>query len=293
MRNRLKNTILKLSLVGICISYLAPLSAAEEFWLIKPTNSKGHGFFSCFNLVLGHLFLYENRFFKNVKGIQVDFGNDGNYYAEEKGPNWWKYYFEPLSLGSKKGAKVIQSSHNSNALAWYTRKTLDRAQASSLLHRYVKIQPHILKKVAQFTDTFFSGKVIGIHYRGTDKFTEAPVVSYEEVVLALLEQIGQLENQLFFIFVATDQQSFLDYMESQFPNQVIATKSTRSKDSSNIHVGSENPYLIGEEALVDAILLSKCDVLLRTSSSLSLWSTYYNENLPVILLNHRFGYPAE
>lgn len=289
----MNSKIFKLIASGLCIIYLTSPCTAKEFWLITPSKPQNHGFFSCFDLVLGHLYLYENKSFRRVSGIKVDFGKKGLYYSPEHGPNWWEYYFEPLSLGFKEKARTLPSSKRANELAWSTRYTLNRTEASELLHRHVKIKPQILSKVVQFTDAHFSGYMIGIHYRGTDKCYEAPKVPYEKVLSALLEQIELLDNQPFSIFVATDEQAFLNYMESLFPGLVVSTDSTRSEDSSNIHAGSANPYLIGEEAIIDAILLSKCDLLIRTSSNLSLWSTYYNKDLPTILLNTRFNFSTE
>jgi len=293
MSNRLKSIIFKFISVGLCFIYTSHLSAEKEFWLISPQNPKAHGFFSCFNLVLGHLYFHENETFENVSGIEIDFGNQGNYYSPAHGSNWWEYYFEPLSLGSKQNSLVTRSSFKVNKLAWHTRRTLERGEVSDLLHKYVNVKSEILAKVVQFTERNFSEYMIGVHYRGTDKKYEAPQVPYVKVLTTLLEQIDLLEGRPFSIFVATDEQSFLNYIESLFPGQVVSTDSTRSENSSNVHVGSKKPHLIGEEALIDAILLSKCNLLIRTSSSLSLWSTYYNKNLTEILLNNRNGYPAE
>ena len=42
-----------------------------------------------------------------------------------------------------------------------------------------------------------------------------------------------------------------------------------------------------ENALIDCILLSKTDLLIRTSSNFSLASTFFNPKLPVIELSKR------
>lgn len=74
----------------------------------------------------------------------------------------------------------------------------------------------------------------------------------------------------------------------RFPGKVIATDAERTEGEEGVHFSSQRPFTCGEEALMDALLLSRCNVLIRTSSNLSLWSTYFNPRLPEILLNQRF-----
>ena len=96
------------------------------------------------------------------------------------------------------------------------------------------------------------------------------------------------ENEPWQIFAATDESYFLEALQKAFPGRVIAYEATRSKDAVGVHFSREDPYRIGEEALLDALLLSRCNVLIRTSSNLSLWSTYFSPELPTILLNQSF-----
>ena len=225
--------------------------------------------------------------------MKIDFGMDGNYYSPEHGPNWWQYYFEPLSLGSEENAVVIPSTQAANMVAWTARRGLSRHEASRLIHNHVKIKKDILDLAQDFATRHFESYTIGVHFRGTDKHIEAPRVAYEEVLNAIINQIQTINADRYTIFVATDEQQFLEYIQGYFPDKVIATQATRSDNGFNVHSHSDQPYEIGFEALLDAILLSKCDVLIRTSSSLSLWSTYYNPEIPEIILNHRFYFSAE
>ena len=48
-----------------------------------------------------------------------------------------------------------------------------------------------------------------------------------------------------------------------------------------------SPYKLGKEAVIDCLLLSKCNHLIRTSSCLSLVSEYFNPQLTDTLLNKR------
>ncbi len=78
-------------------------------------------------------------------------------------------------------------------------------------------------------------------------------------------------------------------MRQKFGGAVITYSTCRSNDMAPLHLKLSNNYLHGEEAFIDCLLLSKGDVLIRTSSNLSLWSTYFNPIMPVIALNARYG----
>jgi len=64
----------------------------------------------------------------------------------------------------------------------------------------------------------------------------------------------------------------------------------RSVNGKALHVDpAHSPYRVGREALIDCVLLSRTDMLIRTSSNLSLCSTFFNSDLPVQELNRRWN----
>ncbi len=79
-------------------------------------------------------------------------------------------------------------------------------------------------------------------------------------------------------FIATDEQQLLDYMLHTFPEQVIHFNAIRSTGSQSIHGGltGQSMFKAGEDALIDCILLSKCQLLLRTDSNLSYACRFFN-----------------
>src|SRR5690606_31893810 len=120
-----------------------------------------------------------------------------------------------------------------------------------------------------FSDQF----MIGIHYRGTDKITEASYISYDKVLQEIKNQIKNIKVD-FKIFIATDDQNFLDYIKSYFKYKydIVYLNYYRSSNNLPIHINPTkdySAYKIGEDALMDCILLSKCNILIRTHSSLS------------------------
>lgn len=261
----------------------------DEFLVYNGPNSYSLGMFGVFCTVIGLLDHFETT---SCAGIKVDFGSRGCYYEAEKGLNWWNYYFDPIYLGSKEGAKkIILQDIFSISLGFKPIYELTVVRSHELIRKYIHVKKPIKKKVSAFIKRYFKDNfVIGIHYRGTDKMIqEAPRVSYNNVLDVVKEIINNLDlkDKKFKIFVATDEEGFLDFMKTNFiQSKIIYTNSFRSLDNSNpIHFSIGNKYQKGEEALIDCLLLSKCSYLIRSSSNLSLCASFFNPDLPVTMLN--------
>lgn len=247
--------------------------------------------FAAANLIIGQIYLYEKGDLPDCQGLTVDFGPHGLYYEPTRGQNWWSYFFEPISIGAQ-SASSFRISWEEGCDAFRAKSALPRKETLALVKKYIHVQPHIQKKVCEFVETYFHGiYTIGVHYRGTDKHAEAPRVDYNVAITAVKNQIPF--QRPYQIFVASDEKQFVEAMESEFPSQVIARNVYRSTGSEGVHFSGHPPYKLGEQALIDSLLLSKCDLLIRTSSNLSLWSTYFQPNIPVILLSERYEKCAE
>lgn len=258
----------------------------------KKTNdimlvSRESGLFSLYFDVLALLRGYENHSFDSV---YVNFGTNGLYYDKTVGPNWWEYYFLPVKYGEQpKHVGQFKFTPGNSALinTKSTEATLSRQEANFLINKYIKIQPSLLVEIDQFAYYNFNEYIIGVHYRGTDKWCEAPRVKYQDVLDAIDREILFVEGN-YKIFVATDEEAFLKTMLSAYPNKVCyLDEAPRSNTKVATHYKYKNQYLNGKCAVKDCLLLSKANVLIRTSSNLSLVSTYYNPSLRVIELNSR------
>lgn len=255
----------------------------------------GLGFFGEFLIVIGALYLYEAGQFA---GVDVEFDSSGTFYEENKGPNWWNYYFEPITVGSKNNAYTLQTCNASELnldLPRYTEFHIPRLTANRLINKYIHVKPHIQAKVDKIVkENFSKGKTIAVHYRGTDKYLEDPLAPFDLVARHVNEAIAKLSSknpsQEIKIFVATDQQSFLNYMLAMYPSAVVYYKEgIRSTDDKAVHTSTlSDPYKLGEDALIDCLLLSRCDYLIKTSSNLSLCAAYFNPHIPMIHATSRY-----
>jgi hypothetical protein len=71
---------------------------------------------------------------------------------------------------------------------------------------------------------------------------------------------------------------------------VFRQDSARSRDGRSIHGSPEaDKYDINRDAIVNCLLLSRCNALLKTASILSGWSKLFNPRLPVVMLNRPSG----
>lgn len=95
------------------------------------------------------------------------------------------------------------------------------------------------------------------------------------------------------LFISSDDPAFVDWFAKAADGKlavVIHPDEERSRNGLAIHYDpSGNKYRKGFEALVNCLLLSRCNALLRTSSFLSAWSSIFRPELPVTLLNEPYA----
>lgn len=227
------------------------------------------GMFGMCNYIISILAGYEKR---EISSFKVDFKDKGLFYEEAKGPNWWSYYFEPIDLTPRSKERTQKQIPLS--------KLPLREANHALIQKYIKIKPFLFEKAARFQkENFKTPFTIGVHYRGTDKKEEYPRTPFFFVKNKIKDAIAHFKLKNYQIFVATDEVDFIHYLQKEFGPKVIYAPAVRSETQDPIHFQSDKPFLLGQEAIVDAILLSKCQYLIRTQSNLSAFSTFLNPHL--------------
>ncbi len=273
-------------LLGLLVSFSGlRLSANDTYRLSSPPYNPG--MFSVFHTVLGALNFYDSGL---CSGLTVNFGKQGLYYDKNHGLNWWDYYFKPIHLGTqKKDVKAFTQDEMVN-FAMQAQYKMPRMKKQELIQKYIIIKAHIEKKIEKFIqEKFKKNFMIGIHYRGTDKLSEASAVSYAHVHKTI-EEIEKPKKWK--LFVATDDARFIEYMHKKFPSKILTIDALRSKNGQPVHYAERvKNYKKGEDALLDSILLSRCDILVKMASNLSDASMSFNPQLPVMHLNKAFAAP--
>lgn len=239
--------------------------------------------------------------------------------------NTWEYYFEPVSnvsvdfdfLAGRDVEKTYcatrfmtderfyknyrkygyRNEHLAKFCGTYDYPSKEyRQYMHSMLKKYVKIRPYILAKVEAFHHQYMRNhSVLGIHIRRTDheKIEGLPISN--ETYIELIESYPQFDK----IYLATDCDKTLKFMKNYFNQRLLCYEATRSNDDTGIHNLWDNDLskpLLGEEALIEALLLAKCDFFIHGNSHMNFLVLCHNPALEHININQilaeKQDYPA-
>lgn len=219
-----------------------------------------------------------------------------NYSDPVLGRDWFKYYFSNRAMSAAGFAAEyrpwlvtkVRRIRDLRMPGWCFHD-LSLEQAGEIFREYIEFNPVISAEVEAFVAEHFAGKyVLGVHFRGTDKVVEAPQVAWaycEQTIRNFLANHPSVDV----LFVASDESRFIQYMLEKFPDIAVVSHQDhfRSDGIKAIHSldGGGDNYSKGFDALVNSLLLSKCDALIRSSSFLSAWASIFNPKVPVVLLN--------
>jgi hypothetical protein len=213
-----------------------------------------------------------------------------NYLDPDYGPNWFDYFFfhKNSESGTQKPIKIWDNSQLPLTSSGLTLK-----EANRIFFSQFGVRSEILQAVDDFVQKNDIGKhTIGVHYRGTDKNTEAASV---EIAVALdkVRSAVAADGNWHNIFVASDVAAFVSAALIHLSDLRVACldDSVRSNGNDPVHLGAARVgnYAMGRDALVNALVLSRCGSLIRTASFLSAWASIFNPSLPVLLLNEPYS----
>ncbi|MDJ0677683.1 MAG: TIGR03032 family protein [Calothrix sp. MO_167.B42] len=259
------------------------------------------GFFSNFNKVVQLLGIYSKS--KNYD-YQVDWrfnGDEDSFrYSDVVGENAWNLFFEdlPFDENYQYSEKIVQNQYLNYSITHvyahdlYLNKNFYeiRRQYHHIYQQYIKIKPDILEEVDNFFATYMAGSLcLGVHKRHwlhqVEDFskTAVSVNDYIQVIQELLSQSGAEK-----IFLATDEEEAVVEMKKAFGNRVICRSDiTRASadESQEMHRQAKNSgSRLGREVLIDALLLSKCDLMLHGVSNISTAISFMNPHLEMVYL---------
>ena len=294
----------KLYCIALSIILIGCLKAEDESQKTMLISFSKRGFFSCFFAVLSNVAWCEKN---NVRPV-VCWGNKSLYY--QKGAyrgtyEPWEYYFEPIAGITANEAKSLENKFifskywapdyskvpTTRTLSQAYGKTLRkdyRKEMHDIITRYVKIKPYITDKVDEFCNEHMLDKVtIGIHIRGTDKTKETRPVSVKQMCAAAITFAAPFTDAQFFI--ATDDARKLEEAKKYLNEPIISYDSFRSINGKPIHIKNKgynhNRAHLGEEVLIEALLLSRCNKFVHTRSNVSSAVLFFNPELENILIS--------
>ena len=255
-------------------------------------GASGGGFFAEFLGTLNHIAWCEKN-----SVTPVVYWNSGLYYEPagyNGSKNVWEYYFEPVSSAQyrkkdriRRAYEAPDGSHikgfHDKCKSYNTRIEL-KMQVHDLIKKYIKIKPVVMGKVNSFYTRYMEGKyTIGVHLRGTDKHIEVLPTSITKILDIANEAARGIPDCQF--LVATDEVRLLEKAKELLHGKVIYYDSQRSNTDQAIHTHGKNKALLGEEVLIEVLLLSQCKKLIHTCSNVSSAALFFNPTIENTLVN--------
>jgi len=163
-----------------------------------------------------------------------------------------------------------------------------RCDAKRVLDHYVRPRRALQATVDGFATTHLRGvPVIGVHARGTDAVSDEELRPHRRCSLVLSRYVDELCSLLETlptakVFVATDDETSLQYLRRALPDRVVARAGVRHRAGEGAGQGPTGwlmPAYIagdrdvaarnGEDAVIDYLLLSRCVYLVHNGSGLA------------------------
>jgi hypothetical protein len=163
-----------------------------------------------------------------------------------------------------------------------------------LFHKYARFRPEFEHSAADFWQAHIpeNSFVVGVHWRGTDRktgskcFKASDFISRVKDVLAL----GPLD-QTRIVFVASDEAAFVESCRQEFAGSVVTQEMERAREGgSALHMAHDrDPEANGRAVILDALLLSRCQHLVKGRSFVSDYSLFWNPHMACDLFNNQTG----
>ena len=266
--------------------------------VVNPITDQ-RGLFSYVTCLLALL----NRYEVEKIPIYADWTGADNYADPDHHPNVFNSYFEqPFVDRLNSSHQIIQTSEGSELLnEFFNHKVYSfapevRKKAARLVTKYLRVLPRITKLVDSFCDPLKNESILGVHIRSTDQFNGGHFHGQSLCLHRYLELIDQavFQNQHAKIFAASDSQAVIELLRDNFRN-LITYDCTRSLDNRALHLTEEFlGYQIGEDVLVESLILSRCQFFIASPSNVSTMVTFWNLDLPFVeamkgILNYEPG----
>jgi len=164
----------------------------------------------------------------------------------------------------------------------------DRPYLKKLIDSYVRVKPAVMAKVDAFYNEHMAGRrVVGIHFRGTDKHTELMHIGDydgkgERPIGEYLKTLNSIDKDAL-VYLATDCQKAFDISKMYLGGRLLSHKGWyRSVDNTNPYLKrhKSNKALHGEQVIMDWLLLSKCDYFIHGFSNMSATALFMNPTMP-------------
>lgn len=148
---------------------------------------------------------------------------------------------------------------------------------STLWKRYFTVPKRIEAAADEVGDL---GETLGVHYRGNEKLTSTWDTNYisQDDYLEVVSDFLRKRPQIRSILVATDDAAFKERVTSRLDRPVIAREPGRFMFEEK---SSDERAREADKALLDCLLLSRCQAVISTSSALPSFAKVFRPELEI------------
>lgn len=225
--------------------------------------------------------------FDREPGLKKIVSSNPLFTTEGSRPDAIDSYFERHDAALDEECETIPFGHPLDISTQSLSEGLTIQRAHDLFNKHYAVRQRFMDEARTFLGSGAS-QVLGVHFRGSDKQMEAPRIAWDRIaatVDSFLDTRGADS-----IFVATDELSFLRFMEQRYGGARVRALDCRylSEGPVPAHFQQGDGFEKGREALVTMLILSMCRVCVRVPSNLSGFSKILNPALPMVTLGEPY-----
>jgi hypothetical protein len=271
--------------------------ASDHTLVIEATSS---GFFSNFNRVVNHL--HHSLGHDGCRAVRVDWRADGEdprafAYGTPADGNTWEHFFEPLDFPNAPPQERMTTDYadfsmtGRGAYRMYKAGNGWRGEYHRAFRDHIRLTPRITTKLERICEPSWvhhmpqQGLSIGVHYRHPHHDREAPRPSPPAATYARWAQSLLPADSPGKVLLATDVQEAVEVFHDTLGERLVVADATRAGlwDQTAVHHAPLDPRLsLGEEVLIDALLLARCDLLLHGTSNVATAVGYINPDMRMV-----------
>jgi len=172
-----------------------------------------------------------------------------------------------------------------------------RSVFRNLINRYIHIRPSIIRKINNFYQQHFTGSVvIGVHMRGRERSQEVtgwyrkPHLDEDTYMREVDRALKKFPTAK--IFLATDTNTTVEKFRARYQHRLLTYDAQRADEGNSPHLQFGGADL-GEQVLIEAVLLSKTCFLIHGISNVAFAALCFSPTLSHLNVYLKYGQSGE
>ena len=273
----------------------SPRVAEEHTLVLTACNA---GFFSHVNRVVNHLHHSLGR--GGCAAVRVDWrvGDDMPLfvYGTEQNGELWQHFFEPLAFPNAPHAErrtwkyADLSMTGLHAYQMYKRGSRWRIAYGRTFAEHVRVREELRRRSRLLWQDGGAGeRCVGVHYRHPEHAHECPrPVPPIEVFIEQARRLLRTRRRAS-VVLATDVHEAVESFRATFGDRLLVQPGIARAHAAGHQDNRDVPpsVALGEQALIDALLLARCETMLHPVSNLPTAVGYMNPGLKMVYCEPR------